>query len=623
MMDFDQPGGVTLVGWRPFHPDASPYTPPCYDAPQCMDIGVSSHVSHGVTPARTSAASLPTASSMSAADMISAATSPASASMCSIVGGGAAASTPGGGCDHQRGPPPYDFSAAQPSSGHYDSPNPYYGGSGQAGLPPSCMHGPYTPTSPAMSITTTPGGGPDLDDLEGLEGMFVPHDPVPMLEPVIPEEPPNKIKRGGGGGGFYSGIVPRNSQFNNKWASSCKAGSAQQLMAGHDPRQQFSKRGRSSSKHSTRPIIRTKSPLFPVESTPLTSISRQPSISSISSSTKSDPFSTPAMSVRSDPGVYRHVIHSDSGNHSPAYSLQDSPRFVFAAPGNSTSSSPPVQQPDNASRSCLELEMPAKYSRKISEIDKKILELQAKRSKLLEKVHSEKGTGPVPYVGRGDFDNLWMNVTDKSSDIGKVLLYIFPLGIREFDEPVYEEANAILRQVGGMYFDLQKALSNLRDMCCKGSIIVPEISTCFAYIRSLLHASQRLKLTELTKGIYRIQLDSETGTPDGPPIPHEFYVALNAANDVLMSAQHITQSNSTMQLNLQQVRQRASEKIANFETICNRLEIVAGDRKNHIKSVLEGYRVAIASAERVWPQYYHVATDTISTITECIHPSAP
>lgn len=606
-MDFDE-SGVRLLGYTQFQTDAS-YTPRCYNSPQCMDTGVS------VTPARTGAASLPISGSMGAARMIAATSpTPAAYGAPTMYGVGAA------GGEQPAHPPPYGYSAAEPPvTSQYDS---YYS-PGQAA--PSCMQGPYTPSqagSPAMSITTTPGA--DLDDLDNIpiDALLLtgadpgPHDqPVPIIEPMLPEEPPSKIKKES-----PFPRIPRNVQ-HNKWSQGTGGGTMPHSHSDVKHLQQ-PKRGRALSKYASRHFTRAKSPMFPDQSTPLSSVSlsRQPSISSISSSTKSDPFSAPSIanSVRSDPGVYRHDIHhSDSPFHSPT-SLQDSPKFIFA--GTSATSSP-ASQSELPSRSCLELEMPTKYSRKIIDIDKKILELQAKRSKLLEKVHRDSGTGPIPHVGRGDIDSHWLtSTTEKSTDIGKVLLYIFPLGIREFDEPVYEEANAILRKVGGMYFDLQRALTSLRDICCKGSIIIPEISTCFAYIHSLLNINQRLKLAELTCGIYRIQLDLESGTSDGP-VPHEFYVALTAANDVLMSAQHITQSYSNMQINLQRARQRASEKIANFEKICNKLEIVPGERKNHIKSVLEGYSIAIASAERVWPQYYQVATDTISTITECIHPS--
>ena len=599
--------GVKLLGYTSIPTDAS-YTPPQhFELSQCMDTGVS--------PARTSAASLPIP--MSIANMIGAG-SPTSAfgtTHCSI-----------------GEPPPYGtYSAVEPVvNSHYDSANPY--GSGnysshyspgqpQPPAPANCMTlGPYTPSqasSPAMSIT-----GAEFDDLDfgsllsnsanpGPAAVHHHHHHPMMAEPMLPEaEPPNKIKK--------EGHTAFSSSFGG---SKSRYGGAQTMPHAGDHKQPSKRGGRSKY---TRSFPRATSPMFPDQSTPLASISslsRQPSISSLSTSSTS--YSAPAKSVRSDPGTYRHEIHTDSAIHSPANSLLDSPRFNFIGP-DGVESPMTIQPGESTSRSCLEVEMPAKYSREIYKLDKKILELQAKRSKLLEKAKSF-GTGPMPHIGREDsIMELHWNGMDKPSDIGKVLLYIFPLGIREFDEPVYEEANSILRQVGGLYFDLQRALTNLREICCKGSILTPEISTCFAYIHSLLNVNQRLKLTELANGIYRIQLDLENVTSDHDgSVPHvqEFNVALNAANEVLMSAQHITQLYSTMQMNLQKVKQRASDKVANFEQMCSKLGIVAGERKNHIRTVLEGYSSAVESAGRVWQQYYQVATDTISTITECIHPS--
>ena len=594
MMDFDH-SNVALLSYTPLHTDA--FTPQYYDPPQCMDTGMS------ITPARTSADSFPGAATMIGA----------SSPMCGV-------GTAGG--DHDQHPPPYGYSAAEPAvSSRYDS-SPYYS-PGQVGEHHGGMHGPYTPSqasSPALSMTTA-AGYTDLGDLDSIPmDMLLPNadpgpPPVRISGPRLPEDPPSKKESA------FSAATAQRTWIGSGGARSMPHSPSDTVKPklSHSDRNTRQIRSRSHKHATLRTFARANSPMFPDQSTPLSSVnsslSRQPSITSLSSS---DQFGAPSISVRSDPGVYRHEIHPtnmDSAFHSPTTSFQDSPKFVF---GGSTTS--PLPQVDSASRSCLELEMPAKYSKKICDLDKKILKLQAERSKLLEKVHLTKsaGTGPMPHVGRGDIDSHW-TMMDKSSEIGRVLLYIFPLGIREFDEPIYEEANAILRQVGGVYFDLQRALSNLRDICCKGSVLPPDISTCFAFIRSLLNENQRLKLTELANGIYRIQLDLENGLADGP-LPQEFYVALNAANEVLMSAQHITQSYSTMMMNLQKVRQRAAEKAANFEKICDRLEIVAGERKD-IKSVLDGYKTAVASAERVWPQYYQVATNTISTITECIHPS--
>ena len=589
--------GVTLLGYTPIPTDGS-YSPPRHfnvgpPPSQCMDTSDS--------PARTSAASLPI--TMSIANMIGEG-SPTSGFRTHIGHGG--------------DPPPYGaYNAVEPVvNSHYESANPYgnnYGSNysprgGPESQPPNCITlGPYSSqaSSPAMSITAA-----EFDlDLEALlshsANLGPPGQAIHIMDPVLPEaEPPSKMKK-------------ESAAFSSFTPKSRYGGTQTMPHSGVHDLKPTSKRG-GRSQYSSRSFPRSTSPMFPNQSTPLSSVSslsRQPSISSLSTSSTS----APAKSVRSDPGIYRYEI--DSAIHSPATSLLDSPKFAFVGPDRTES--PTTSQPENASRSCLEVEMPAKYSREIYRLDKKILELQAKRSKLLEKAKSS-GTGPLAHIGREEnmVDMHW-NGMDKPSDVGKVLLYIFPLGIREFDEPVYEEANSILRQVGGLYFDLQRALASLREICCKGSIFTPEISTCFAYIRSLLTAKQRLKLTELTTGIYKIQLDLESGALDSNSIPHsqEFNVALDAANEVLMSAQHITQLYSTMQLNLQQVKQRASDKVANFEPTCSKLGIVAGERKNHIKSVLEGYSSAVESAGRVWQQYYQVAMDTISTITGCIHPN--
>ena len=264
--------------------------------------------------------------------------------------------------------------------------------------------------------------------------------------------------------------------------------------------------------------------------------------------------------------------------------------------------------------------MPVKFSKKISELDKKIWRLQAERSKLLEKAHQTKSIGPMDEVHEGHFDSRIL--TEKSSEIGKVHLYVFPLGIHAIDEPIYEEANMILRQVGGLFFDYKSAVDNLRSICCKGMVRLPDISTCFAYIKSLLNENQKLKLVNSIGGLYRIQLDLEESAPgqtDGI-VPTEFVESLRVANEVMRCAQHITKVYTTVQMQVQQVRQMAAAKFDRYESICQDLGIMDRERRTQIKSVLEGNCTIMASAERVWPQYYQIATETIRTITGCIHP---
>ena len=241
------------------------------------------------------------------------------------------------------------------------------------------------------------------------------------------------------------------------------------------------------------------------------------------------------------------------------------------------------------------------------------------RSKILEKAQQNKMTctGPMVNPWCVDLDS-WL-APEKLPEVGKAHLYIFPLGIHELDEPLYDDANKLLRQVGGLYLDLQSSISILRSICCKGMFIPAEISTCFAYIKSLLHENQKLKLSNL-QGVYSIQLDTENKMADGI-LASEFNEALLAANNVLRCAQHITQSYHDLQMQLLKMRQVAAAQADSCNAICQKLDVSDRERRAQIRALLEGNCITMASAERVWPQYYQVATQTIKIITECIHPS--
>ncbi len=464
--------------------------------------------------------------------------------------------------------------------------------------------------SPAVSAATSyDSQSVDLDSIDMLlnDPMGADLGPQPIRLPRLEEEPPRTKESA------YSSTLP----FPQR-SGSCRSNP-------HSPNTlKTSRRYRSNvSTNSLKSLSkRVSSPVFPDYSTPLSSVSlsRHPSITSLCSSTKSDPFSYIAPSVRSDPGPYRVHNCGDSAIYSPSVlSAQDSPRFVFTSTASSTQSIPTAAE--NSSRSCMEIAMPMKLARKITDLDKKILKLQADRSKLLEKAHQGKSASPLD--GKMSVDTRM--ITERSSEIGRVHLYIVPLGIHALDEPLYEDANAILRQVGGLYFDYQSSVDNLRSICCKGMIHLPEISTCFAYIKSLLNENQCLKLGNTVSGLYRIQLDFDSnvsGQPDAGTVPAEFVESLRVANQVMQCAQQITRAYPTVQMHLQQVRQMASTKADGCDTICQNLGIVDRERRTQIKSVLEGNCTIMSSVERVWPRYYQVATETIKTITECIHPPA-
>jgi hypothetical protein len=269
----------------------------------------------------------------------------------------------------------------------------------------------------------------------------------------------------------------------------------------------------------------------------------------------------------------------------------------------------------------LQLQIPAKYARRINDLDKKILKLQADRSKVLEKVHQTKSasSGLIADTRISEMVDTWL-FSEKLPEMGKAHLYIVPLGIYELDDTLYDDASKLLREVGGMYLDLQTSISILRSICCKGMFIPAEISTCFAYIKSLLNENRNLKLSNLD-GVYSIQLDADEVPSDGD-LPVEFTEALRSANQVLKCAQHITLSYVTVQMKLQKMRQIAVAKLDTCNETFNKLELTDREKRSQIRAVLEGNCTTMASAERVWPQYYQAATQTIKIITECIHPTS-
>ena len=585
LMDFDQ-SGVRLLQFTPLFTDT--YTPHNY--PQCMDTAPSSvHMNTSMNE-----------------DMIMAVSSPTPMHQ------------PPPYCDESRG-----YAANEPNPSTIYSTAIDQQSYNQA-------------LSPAVSLAPSYHDGLDLESIDFeriLSGDLGPH---PVRIPRLEEEPPRNKESA------FTG--PQNSWLASPGRSHSNPHSPQDMRQRTLLVPNKARASQQSSKSPRNLIKRATSPVFPDQSTPLSSVSlsRHPSLTSLScSSTMSDPFTTVSVAAQSDPGPraatnrelydYRAECNTavDSAIHSPSMSLQESPSYLFSG---SEASSP--QLLIKSSRTCMELEMPQKYVRKIVDLDRRILKLQAERAKVLEKAHQTNpaGTGPKAVVGRANVDG-WLLNDVKETEMCSVPLYIFPLGIQEFDDPMYEAANSILRHVGGLYYDLKSSIGSLRNICCKGVLIRTEISTCFAYIKSLLRNNQKLKLSNSeatdTKS-YRIQVDNETGTLDGNEVlgsidesqSHEFITALTAANYVLRCAQKVSNSYSSVQTELQQVREMATKTASDFEITCNKQGIVDRERRNQLKSVLEGNCTTLASAQRVWPQYYQVATETIRTITECIHPSS-
>ena len=370
---------------------------------------------------------------------------------------------------------------------------------------------------------------------------------------------------------------------------------------------------RPPSTRNQRDLIRVSKPVFPTESVPLQEVSRRerpPSATPSLSSTRSDPFDTissrRSVGAISDPGAYsvKSMQSGDSGTGS-----------ICSAPGGLQSSTGNFSESfagdfDFAPRHCMEVEMHIRHVRKIIELDKKILKLQAERSRLVEKAQQSTARADSPSEEK-------RSLMDKPGEIGRVHLFFVPIGIHPIDEPIFEEANSLLRTIGGMYFDLERAIATLRNICCKGMLVVPDFSTCFAYMKSLLQETQRLQLSN-SRGTYQIHVD--LGAGNSQPVPQEFTDALAMANRVLQAAQTITQSYHHIQMQLQRVQGMARDQTQLCDSICQSIGLMDRDRRGQIKAVMDGNYATVTTAVRVWPHYYEAATETIKAITDCIHP---
>ena len=363
-------------------------------------------------------------------------------------------------------------------------------------------------------------------------------------------------------------------------------------------------------------LVRASKPVFPTESVPLQQVFRRerpPSATPSVFSTRSDPFDTrstcASIGAASDPGYAYSVKSRDSGTGS-----------VCSAPGILDSSSPgeyldslgdPLS--DSGTKACMEVEMNIKEVKKIIDLDRKILKLQAERSKLVEKASQNTAKAAE------SLNEKYGGEMPKPHELVRVHLFFIPVGIHMLDEPVFEEANTLLRRIGGKYVDLERAIATLRHICCKGMAVVPDFSTCFAYIKSLLQETQRLQLTE-SRGVYQIELDGG-GTGSQQLVPQEFNDALAMANRVLHAAQAITHSYHAIQIHLQKVQGMARDRSEACDALCQQIGLTDRDRRGQIQSIMDGNFATLSTAVRVWPQYHRAASETIRAITHCIHPS--
>ena len=357
---------------------------------------------------------------------------------------------------------------------------------------------------------------------------------------------------------------------------------------------------------------RPNSPVFPNYSTPLKRSNT--SLSYISG----DPFGTISShhSAVSDPGVYYNgtpppVPSLHGGDFLDGASSVDSPAVSHGSPF--AFSSEDVEKENATIKTSMELELPIKVVRRIADLDKRILKLQAERLKLLEKVPNSEDLEEQRLV-----PGQW--TSHSYERLGRIPVFVVPLGIHSLDEPVYEEANSIMRRAGGLYYELESSGRSMNAICYKGRQLAPEIGTCFAYVKSLLSENQTLKMSELKLGMYAVRVDYSPGSC-AETLPQELIEAVAAATKYLQAALQITLSYSQVESSLQRVYKSATEKVENCDALCRQINVLDTRERNQIRSVLEGNCAAISAALKVWPKHGERAKQIVSAITECVHPT--
>lgn len=395
---------------------------------------------------------------------------------------------------------------------------------------------------------------------------------------------------------------------------------------GHDQRSRYaaaSKTPRNASKYSR--IVRTKRPVFPESSTPLSELKSYCSSTSLSSSKSSTVVSDSSYpgTFASDPG---HCDISDAGHVPPAEDKQiqqfiaevlkprkklntidqkeefeksssQSPIPLCESPGS------PL--PPSTSKSALKVEMPVRYVKKITDLDRKILKLQAERAKLLEKGQSKVADDLESSTEsrHGSFDS-------KSS----VQVHYYAVGIPELDGACYNEGNFLLSSIGGINNDFKVAVESLCEKCNEKRSS-ENVSNCLVYMKTLLVGHQTLKLHQMDGGLYQLLVQ-----PDDPQmICHDLSQALAAANELLQITQQIVGSSLVVENRLKVVIETVQQLVQSCEATCDHLHIV-DERKIQIKNVLEGNQIALETALRLWPKSSSMAKNTLQAITNSMHP---
>lgn len=393
----------------------------------------------------------------------------------------------------------------------------------------------------------------------------------------------------------------------------------------HDQRNRLStssaRVGRNNNKSK---VIRTKCPVFPESSTPLSELTGK----SYSCSSLSSKCSTVMSSDGSYPGTFASDPgHCEVSDAARGNSTDDNIQQFIAEVlkprkklhlvdqedefEKSSSQSPvafcesPIpSMPPSTTKSALKIEMPIRYVKKITDLDRKILKLQAERAKLLEK-----GQSKVDDL-ENSFESRRGSVDFKSS----VQVHYYAVGIPELDGACYNEGNLLLTSIGGINNDYKVAVETLCEACNEKKSS-DNVSQCLAHMKTLLVGHQSLKLHQMEGGLYQLLVQ-----PNDPQmICHDLSQALAVANKLLKITQQIVGSSTIVENRLKIVIETVCQLVTGCEATCDHLGII-DERKVQIKNVLEGNQIALETALRLWPKSCMSAKNTLQAITNSMHP---
>lgn len=241
-----------------------------------------------------------------------------------------------------------------------------------------------------------------------------------------------------------------------------------------------------------------------------------------------------------------------------------------------------------ATRVPIRVELSCTFRKQFEDIENELLRLQAEKAKLMKIAHeTSKMSAPSPR---------------QSAESVMVNLSLCRTGFPEIDIPQLEAANHLLSAIGGLHYELTSAIKKLFSSCAEQGQdahtcdVSDTISRRISTLQCLHH--EPLKLFHCTStGVFQISSPSEDTVED-----------VTVLNDLLKYAQFITLSNNSVQEHLETLLAVSKQSVS---------QCVSGS-SDQVRAILEWNYVTMTVAERVWQEQHQMATDTITTITECL-----